>query len=82
VPVQVKLTITSKPAGATIILDGKTLADRTPATITVDRGDRALPIKLQLGKRTATGSLTPDDDRSIELQLKAPRTPRAGGTPF
>jgi serine/threonine-protein kinase len=83
-PVQVKLTITSKPAGATIILDGKTLADKTPTTVSIDRGDRAVPIKLQLGKRTATGSITPDHDRSIELQLKAPRTtrPGTGTTPF
>ncbi len=83
-PIQVKLTITSKPAGATITLDGKTLADKTPTTISVDRGTRALPIKLQLGKRTATGSVTPEQDRSIELQLKAPHTSRTGTgtTPF
>jgi hypothetical protein len=75
----VAVTITSDPVGAEVMFGTATLG-ATPITVRLPRGSRPIELSLQKdGFVTERRTITPEDDRSLEVKLGAvpPRPPPA-----
>jgi serine/threonine protein kinase len=66
----VTLTVTSKPQGATVLVDG-VVAGKTPLPIQRTRGDTTLECEIKLdGFKAVTKRLVPDHDQSVAVTLE------------
>ncbi len=75
----VKLTITSKPPGATVLVDGQSHGP-APVEVDVPRGTRPIVVEVLSGGRTARQTVVPDRDRALTLTVR--RSTTGDGLPF
>jgi serine/threonine-protein kinase len=70
-PELAKITLTTKPAGARIFVDGVELAERTPQPFTLPRGKKRVKVSLRLPSyEDLEVPLVPDQDRASVHVLK------------
>lgn len=70
----VKITVTSEPAGASVVIDGEERF-RTPGELTLLRGERPVNVKLVLhGYRTSEELIVPDTDLRLRVNLSEEST--------
>jgi serine/threonine-protein kinase len=75
-----KITLTTKPAGARIFVDGVEQSERTPQPFTLSRGNQRVKVVLRLtGYEDLEVPLVPDQDRASTLVLKPKK--KLGGQP-
>jgi serine/threonine-protein kinase len=73
-PELTKITLTTKPAGARIFVDGVELPERTPQPFTLPRGDKRVKVMLRLANHEDLEvPLVPDEDRASTHVLKKKR---------
>ena len=71
----VVLHLATDPAGASIVFaDGSPVCDATPCSVEAEPG-QTLVFRAKLGKRTGRAAITPTEDQTVLIELKAPRKP-------
>ena len=73
----VRVHVASDPAGASVVLpDGTVVCDATPCSLDATTGE-TLVLRAKLGKRKGRVALTPTEDQTVLIELKAPQKPVA-----
>ena len=69
----VRVHVATDPAGASVVLaDGSPACDETPCAIEAARGE-TLVLRAKLGKRKGRVAITPTEDETVLIELKAPK---------
>jgi len=81
----VNVHVATDPAGARVILDdGSEACARTPCTVEAERGS-TLVLRAKLGKRRGRTAITPTQEATVLIELRAPKktrpTPRNAQAP-
>ncbi len=72
-PMFVDVHVATEPAGATILRgDGSEACAATPCTLEAERGS-ILVLRAKLGKRKGSTALTPTQEETVLIELKAPK---------
>jgi eukaryotic-like serine/threonine-protein kinase len=78
-PAQVRLHVTSRPAGASLSVDGRS-SGKTPTEIEVARGV-PVTVTLTLAGRSLTRTVVPERDQDLVLVMPGGATTQSGGQP-
>jgi serine/threonine protein kinase len=71
-PRRVQVHVASDPMGASILLaDGTPACESTPCTLETDPGS-TLVLRAELGKRRGRVAITPTEEQTVLIELKAP----------
>jgi len=72
-PASVRVHVATDPVGGVVVLgDGSEACARAPCTLETPPGER-LVLRAKLGKRRGRAAITPTEDKTVLIELKAPR---------
>jgi len=73
----VPIHIATDPAGARVGYgDGRLACESTPCTLEAETGS-TLVLRAKLGKRRGRTAITPTEEQTVLIELKAPKSPKA-----
>jgi serine/threonine-protein kinase len=74
-PIFVPVHVATDPAGARLLFgDGEPACDATPCTLEAEPGS-TLVLRAKLGKRRGRTAITPTEEQTVLIELKAPKKP-------